>query len=108
MQILNPVAHTHKEPHYENYASAEPWYHTDHFLRWEDDVTKQIDAQLKKLGYTGLPQLPGAIPSPNAETIDWLHAKRVEHVAKMEAVLGRPTTQEAAEAAIKALEYYES
>jgi len=61
-----------------------------------------------KLGYTGLPQLPGAIPSPNTETINWLRAKRAEHAAKMETVLGRPTTQEAAEAAIKALEYYET
>lgn len=110
MQILNPVAHTLRKPHYESWESADPWYHTDHFLRWEDDVTKQIDRQLVKLGYTGLPQIPWepVKENPNAELIEWLHAKRAEHVAKMETILGRPTTQEAAEAAIKALEYYET
>lgn len=110
MQILNPVAYTTRKAHYESWDSAEPWYHTDLFLRWEDDVTKQIDAQLVKLGYTGLPQIPWepAPENPNAETIDWLKDQKRKHVAKMESILGKPTTQVAAEAAVKALEYYET
>jgi len=106
VKIVNPQAISRQMPVYASYKTNDISGYRYEFCHWTDEIVKMIDRQLEYMGAGELPPAPGVELTDEEKKAEWYRTKRREHIAFMEKVLGKPSSEEENNEALAAHKYY--